>query len=142
MRVTEKVASIAVASTAIFFGLTFACAATHTPCDGIDRMLTRGQTLQLSKRAAEQFADPGATVDQIFRLGGWSILYVNFTKSDPGFVFYNRDPMNTHYITVWGGAAGYNEEDEMRLWTLQNVHGIPPKLAACFAWHVTKDRDM
>jgi hypothetical protein len=33
-----------------------------------------------------------------------------------------------------------DEEQSIRAWTLRNAHGIPPKLASCFAWYVTHGR--
>jgi hypothetical protein len=39
---------------------------------------------------------------------------------------------------VWGGAAEFDETDEIEQWAEQNAPGIPKKLAACFAWSVTK----
>ncbi len=60
--------------------------------------------------------------------------------SDEEFLFYSHDPLTSAPVTMWSGAAAYFEEHEIKIWTLRNAPGIPPKLASCFAWHVTKDR--
>ena len=78
---------------------------------------------------------------QSFRVDGWSIIYVDTHQSDEAFLFYARDPLTSHYITLWSGAAASNEEETIKDWTLKNAPNIPLKLASCFAWHVTKDRD-
>ena len=82
------------------------------------------------------------TVDvmESFRFDGWSVLYVDTHETDDAWLFYSGDPARSHYVTLWGGAATRDEEGSVRSWTTKNAPGIPRKLAACFAWHVTKDR--
>jgi hypothetical protein len=85
---------------------------------------------------------PSVTVLQSFRLDDWRIIYIDTHQSDETFLFYAHDPLKSHFITEWSGAAMIDEEEEMKSWTLKNAPGIPLRLASCFAWHVTKDRDM
>jgi hypothetical protein len=61
-------------------------------------------------------------------------------ESDYQFLFFSGDPLSSHSVTAWGGAAAENEEQEIKDWTIKNAPGIPDHLASCFAWHVTKDR--
>ncbi|MGA2206743.1 MAG: hypothetical protein ABSG10_08425 [Terracidiphilus sp.] len=111
-----------------------------TPCDGVDRSLTDERKAALSRRIGELQARK-LDVLQSFQFGGWTILYVEPHTSDEEFLFYSDDPMTGRYITEWGGVAARFEEREIRRWTLKNVPGIPPKLAGCFAWHVTNDQN-
>ena len=71
----------------------------------------------------------------------WSIIYVDTHESDEAYVFYAHDPLRSRYVTLWSGAARMDEEQEIKVWTIKNAPGIPQKLAGCFAWHVTKNRD-
>jgi hypothetical protein len=112
----------------------------ESACSGVDRTLTkeRGKILALS--IAHQLDAKHAEVSQSFRFGGWSILYVSTGEADDAYVFYAADPMRNKYVTLWGGVALENEEQEILSWTLKSAPGIPGTLARCFAWHVTKDR--
>ena len=118
-----------------------------SPCDGVSRSLTDERRTALAPGIARQleasFGRPVAKVDvlQSFQFGGWDIIYVDTHESDEAFLFYAHDPLTSRYITMWSGAAMWNEEQEIRKWTVDNAPGIPLKLATCFAWHVTKDRD-
>jgi len=126
---------------AAFVMATFgACAA--SPCDGVDRSLTTERSVALAPEIAEQEHVPMVDVLQSFRFRGWSIIYVNTYQSDETFLFYAHDPLSSHYITEWSGGARLDEEQTIRKWVRENAPGIPSKLAGCFAWHVTKDRDM
>lgn len=109
-----------------------------TPCDGIDRSLTQERKAALAPALAKQLKVASVDVFKSFKEGGWSIFYVGTHVSDEPFLFYKGDPMKTHYITTWSGAAGWSEEQEMVDWTVKNVPGIPLHLANCFAWHVTQ----
>ncbi len=121
---------------------TASAALAASPCDGVDRRLSKADTTSLSSHIAAEFRDPGSKAARSFRFAGWRIVDMEFNNSDEGFAFYHGDPLHTLHVTEWSGAAGYNEESEIRIWALQNAPGIPPRLAACFAWHVTKGRDM
>jgi hypothetical protein len=92
-------------------------------CDGVDRSLTTEHRSAWAPEVAKQLSVSSVEVLQSFRLDGWNILYVDTHQSDEAFLFYARDPLTSHY------------------WALKNAPNIPLKLASCFAWHVTKDRD-
>lgn len=117
---------------------TVACA---SPCDGVDRSLTNKRKVALSIVIAKQLHASNVDVLQSFRSGSWSIIYVDTHEADPTFLFFAHFPPTSRYITMWSGAALINEEQEIKDWVLENVPGIPPQLAICFAWHVTKNRD-
>jgi hypothetical protein len=112
-----------------------------SPCDNVDRSLTDTSKTVLAPVIASQLHAKKVDVLQSYRFDGWTILYVNSHDSDETFLFYSHDPLHNRYITMWGGAAAWNEEQSIRKWTLKNAPGIPRKLASCFAWHVTSDRD-
>jgi hypothetical protein len=112
-----------------------------SPCDTVERSLTDKSKAALSPEIAKQLRAQRVDVLQSFRFEGWTIIYVDSHEADEAFLFYSHDPLHSRYITMWSGAAAINEEQSIRAWTLKNARGIPPKLASCFAWHVTNDRD-
>ncbi len=112
-----------------------------SPCDTVDRSLTEKSKAAWAPVIAMQLHSQKVDVLQAFRFEGWTIIYVDSHDADESFLFYSHDPLHNRYITRWGGAAAWNEEQSIRAWTLKNAPGIPPKLASCFAWHVTSDRD-
>ncbi len=112
-----------------------------SPCDGVDRSLTPERKAAFSIAIAKQLHLRKVDVWEAFQFGGWSIIYVDVPEADPPFLFYSHDPRTSSPVTMWSGAAAYFEEQEIKTWTLKNAPGIPPKLANCFAWHVTKDRN-
>lgn len=111
-----------------------------SPCTGIDRTLTVAQKQLWAPVIAKQLKIANAVVLQSFRAGTWRVIYVDTQVSDPGFLFYRDDPLHSTYITVWAGSAMADEQASIDHWVQANVPGIPPKLAQCFAWHVTQDR--
>jgi len=112
-----------------------------SPCGGVDRSLTNDRKAILAHGIARQLHVQSVDVLQSFRAGGWTIIYVDSHDADEAFLFYSHDPLTGSYITLWSGAATRDEEQAIKKWTLKNAPGIPQKLANCFAWHVTKDRD-
>lgn len=116
------------------------CAWAASPCDGVDRSLTTKRKAALSVAITRQLNVRSADVGESFQFGGWSIIYLSVPAADSPFLFYSRDPLTSSPVTMWSGAAAPFEEREIRDWTLKNAPGIPPKLASCFAWHVTNDR--
>lgn len=110
----------------------------QNPCSRIDRSLTATRANVLEPAIAKQLGAKHATISQAFRNGGWSIYYVSTGEADDAYVFYSADPLRSSYVTVWGGIALTDEEQQIFDWTLKNAPHIPPALARCFAWHVTK----
>ena len=119
-------------------GATFRCAWSQSPCDGVDRRLTDTTKAALAQEIAKQLGAQKVDVLQSFRFEGWTILYVDSHEADEVFLFYSHDPLSSHFVTMWSGAAKRTEERSIRKWTLKNAPGIPPKLARFFAWYVTK----
>jgi hypothetical protein len=113
-----------------------------SPCDGVNRGLTNEKRAALESKIAKRLAMSSVDVLQSFQLGGWRILYVDTHQADEVFLFYSGDPLTSPEVTSWGGAAQVGEEQQIKDWTLKNARGIPSKLAGCFAWHVTKGRDL
>jgi hypothetical protein len=126
---------------AVVFSVSVSAARAVSPCDGVDRSLTVEHRSAWAPEIAKQLSVSSVDVLQSFRVDGWNIIYVDTHQSDEVFIFYARDPLTSHYITSWSGAAASNEEETIKDWTLKNAPNIPLKLASCFAWHVTKDRD-
>jgi hypothetical protein len=118
------------------------CHAWATPCTGVDRQLTEERKAELAPVIVKQLNIESAEILQSYRYRGWYIIYVNTHVSDEAFLFYNGDPSNSRYLTTWGGGAARNEGPEITRWVRDNARGIPSKLAACFSWHVTRDRDL
>ena len=112
----------------------------ESACSGVDRTLPKERSKALAPILAKQLDAKHAEISKSFRFGGWSILYVSTGEADDAYVFYSGDPMQIKYVTLWGGVALENKEQEIRDWTLKNAPGIPRTLARCFAWHVTKER--
>lgn len=111
-------------------------------CANIDRSLTSEQKAQLAPAIAKQLDVTDIEVLQSFSEGNWRIIYVGTHDSEPAFVFFNDNPIKSRYITLWGGAAGIDEEQDITNWAQKNAKGIPSDLANCFAWHVTHNRNM
>ncbi|WP_266168908.1 hypothetical protein [Dyella subtropica] len=130
-----------VLSSALMLAAFSACAA-PSPCDGVSRELTYAQKQAWAPTIAKQLGFAKVDVLQSFKLGAWNVIYVDTHESDEAFLFYARDPLTSHYVTKWGGAAMQDEELDLKLWISRKAPGIPEKLAGCFAWHVTKDRDL
>jgi hypothetical protein len=116
--------------------------AASSPCDGVNRGLAAGESNEWAPAIAKQLNVANVDILQLFALGKWKIIYVDTHQSDETFLFYNRDPRTGHYLSLWSGAAAPFEEQEIKGWVLKNVPSIPVPLAGCFAWHVTKSRDM
>ena len=114
-----------------------------SPCDGVNRSLTDARKLQLGQAIARQKKLKAVDVYQSFSDDGWSIIYLGTHVSDNGYFFYSSEPLlAAHPINVWGGAAMAFETTEIAKWVSGNVKGIPERLAKCFAWHVTLNRDL
>lgn len=117
-------------------------AANAASCDGIDRTLTEARKLELAPVIAKQIKVRSVDVLQSYRNGNWHIIYVKTHVTDNAFIFFKSDPLKSQYLVAWGGRADPDEELEIAKWVKQKAKGIPPTLAKCFAWHVTKDRDL
>jgi hypothetical protein len=84
----------------------------------------------------------GAKVMQSFLFRSWRILYVEIHQSDEVYLFYKHDPSLGRFDNMWSGAARRDEELQIKDWVIRNVHNIPPPMAGCSAWHVTKGRNL
>ena len=118
------------------------CHALATPCSGVERTLTQERKGELSPAVATQLNIESAEILQSYHYHGWFIIYVETHVSDEAFLFYKGDPAKSRYLTTWGGSATKYEGAEIERWVRKNAKGIPTKLAQCFAWHVTRDRDL
>jgi len=113
-----------------------------SPCDGMTGSLSAKYKALLAPKIAKELRVKAVDVLQSFRSQRWRIIYVDTHESDETFVFYDGNPLTSHYVTLWGGAATIYEEQQIEEWVLNNAKNIPIQLANCFAWHVTHDRDM
>lgn len=125
----------------LIFAALSACAS-EPPCVSVSRSLTAERKDMLSPALAKQLEMPNVDALQSFKFEGWSIIYVDTHQSDEVFLFYAHDPLTSHYVAMWSGSAQRDEEESIRSWVLNNALGIPSQLANCFAWHVTKARDL
>ncbi len=126
---------------ACLFAWAWSSAVQASPCDGVDRTLAASEVPGLSKSIATQLHVPEADVLQSFRDGRWQIVYVDTHRADEAFLFFAGAPSSHHYVTMWSGGASPNEERSIQAWAKSNAPGIPGRLAACFAWHVSQHRD-
>lgn len=113
-----------------------------SPCDDVDQKLAQDERAPLESTVAQQLDIQSAEILKSFYYHGWRIVYVNTHVSDETFLFYRGDPSKSKYVTTWSGGAKTNEEAEVRRWVVENASGIPTRLAACFAWYVTKGRNL
>ena len=128
-----------------------AIAGEPSPCQGVNQNLganiknktdlARAITKQLNV-SHPALKISSTTVLRSFASGNWSIVYVAPDKAERVFVFYAGNPLTSRYVTLWGGEGATTVKDEpiIKNWVLKNAPGIPPKLASCFAWYVTKGR--
>lgn len=116
--------------------------AAASPCDSVRRDLSESQRTEWAEAIARQLNVPRVTVLQAFELKDWKIVYVNTPSSDPPFIFFHGAPDKVHYVGLWSGGARADEEAGIRDWAIKNVPGIPSDLAECFAFHVTRARDL
>jgi hypothetical protein len=116
----------------------FASSALGAPCSHVDRSLNKKTKMALAPAIATQLHVENVDVIQSYRLGGWSIIYVDAHKGDEVFLFYAKNPLTEKYITMWSGGATRDEAKTIKDWTLKNAPGIPNQLASCFAWQVTE----
>lgn len=123
--------------------LLLACrAVVASPCDSMRRDLSESEKADWEDAIAEQLNVPKVSVHQTFTSNGWTFVYVEALNSDSPFLFFHGAPDSTHFVTLWSGGARADEETSIRDWATKSVSGIPHDLAQCFAWHVTKDRDL
>jgi hypothetical protein len=116
--------------------------AAASPCDSVRRDLSESQRTEWAGAIARQLNVPSVSVLQAFELSGWKIVYVDTPNSDSPFIFFHGAPDKVHYVTLWSGGARADEEASIRAWAIKSAPGIPSDLAGCFAWHVTKARDL
>lgn len=139
---------------ALILAALVALPALASPCAGVDRALPAARKAafapavaahlnrQLGPQVNQTIVIAPDDILQLFRLGRWHILYVNNHVSDEPFLFYRDAPQRSPaYALAWAGAATRDEGPAIEKWVRAEAPGIPRRLAACFAWHVTQDRD-
>ena len=128
---------------AVFFAiLVFTASMTYAgPCDHIDRRLTAERKVEIARAAAGQLNAKTVDVLEFFRSDSWTIAYVETPAADGAYLFFSGDPLESHYVTLWSGAARRDEEQTIFDWTKKNAPHIPDRLAQCFASRVTKEQD-
>ncbi len=126
----------------VFLVLVTSSVLAAAPCSGVDRHFNSGLRASLSSAIAKQLDVGTVDVLQFFRVKSWSIVYIDTHQADPVFLFFEHNPVTSRYVTQWSGAATSEEENSIRDWTSKNAPGIPTRLAQCFAWYVTKGRDL
>jgi hypothetical protein len=111
--------------------------ASATSCDAVSRKLTDAQRVAWASVLANQLSVSSVSVSQSFTLADWHIVYVDTPNTDSAFLFFHGDPISTHFVTLWAGAARIQEEGSIKTWVVKNASGIPAPLATCFAWYVS-----
>jgi len=134
----QRAAAFIALCLALIFG--FDTPRAHGQCKGVNRGLSAERKAALSPEIARQLGVKHVDLLKSFQFGDWNIYYVDTYQTDEAYVFYKRDPLQSHYVTLWSGAAREEEEGAIESWTIKNAPGIPGPLASCFAWHVTKER--
>jgi hypothetical protein len=109
------------------------------PCTGVVRTINESKKLSIANVMAKKLKTKSADIFEYMQVGAWRIIWVDTHDSEPGVFFFHGNPINTKYITVFGGAAIYGEENEVIKWAKTNAPGIPTNLAACFAWRVSPE---
>lgn len=117
-------------------------AAKDVSCKLVHQELANAQKRQWTPAINRQLNGKLDSINQVFELSGWFIVFVDAKGADPPFLFYHGNPVKTHYITMWSGAAMRSEQAEIKNWVLKNAPGIPVNLASCFAWQVTQRQDI
>ena len=116
--------------------------ANATPCDGVDRSLTAPRQAQLEAAIAKERGRQTVKVFESFKSDGWFILFTDTSEGDKPYLFYSKDPVGgNHPVTEWSGAATIFEASEVKQWVKKNAPSIPDRLASCFAWHITLNRE-
>ena len=115
--------------------------AVASPCDDMHHDINPLNKEILMREIGEQLKRPVIDIICAFKFKGWSIINVSAYQADDAFLFYAHDPLSSHYVTLWGGAARIDDEKAITSWVIKNAPGIPKKLAACFARYVTKGKD-
>ena len=117
-----------------------------SPCAGVDRRLTEERKKALAPVLRKQLLQllpslESVDVVQSFHVRNWYIIEVETHISDQSYLFYDAEPTEAPYLTVWGGSVPATEEEYRSIVdTLSRgkTRGIPKALANCFAWHMTK----
>jgi hypothetical protein len=80
---------------------------------------------------------------QYFSYQDWRVIYVDTQVSDEVFLIFNGSPLKGNYLDLLAGAYTMDDGKFIRDQLEKGKSkGIPPKLAKCIAWHITKARDM
>lgn len=111
-----------------------------TPCDGVERDLglTAEQIVTLKANIGPQVNATKIDIINVFKMKGWSVIYIDTHNSDETYLFFTGDILTSHYVTEWSGAATIFEGAELTTQFKQNAPGIPEHLAQCMAWHIAE----
>ena len=145
MHITFRMKLIPLVAMALLLGCTMPTESRaeteSSSCSRIDRSLSEEHKTALATAIAKQLNAKNVNVLRSFKSGDWSIINVDSHEADEAFLFYEGDPLTNLYIALWSGAATTDEEADVRNWAIKNAPKIPPHLASCFAWYVTKGRN-
>jgi len=111
-------------------------------CASIDTVHDGAYEHSIASAVAENIGAESASILQVFRYQGWSIVLAEAPEADNAFVFYSGEPTSSRAVAIWGGAAASFEEQAINDWALENAPGIPKQLARCFSWYVTHGRQL
>jgi len=145
-RVVIKVL-IAIVILAALCAAKVAIAGEPSQCEGMNQNLSENYKADLARAITKQLnvSHPALKITSVsvlrsFASGNWIIIHVAPPKAEAVFLFYAGNPLTSRYVTEFSdmGMAMFHGEPAMKDWVLKNAPGIPPKLASCFVWYVTK----
>jgi len=111
--------------------------AASNPCDGIDRGPSGESRTEIARLLARQLEVGEVQIIQAYRSDIWNVLAVE-SDNERSYLVYAGDPLRTAFIASWTGAGTGEDEKSVRAWVTRSAQSMPPKLAECFAWSVTK----
>jgi hypothetical protein len=115
--------------------------ANATPCDGIDRSLSKARKGELASALALQLHAENVRVLESLHFGSWYIIFAQPPASDAAHLIFSAEPTNSRYLALFAGAVRSDEGAEIQHSLGSNANGMPKKLANCFVWHLTVERD-
>lgn len=97
------------------------------PCDGIDHNLSAVPAGRLAPALAHRMHVQSLEVQGVLKKGDWVVLRVLSVHMEPAELFFSSNPLNNHYIYLWGGVVMDTDTDETdtRNSVLKNVP--PPR---------------
>ncbi|MHB1991646.1 hypothetical protein [Metallibacterium scheffleri] len=75
-------------------------AAKDISCKLVHQGIASAQKRQWTPAINRQLNVKLVSINQVFELSGWFVVFVDVKEADPPFLFYHGNPVKTHYITM------------------------------------------